>query len=553
MTGSAIFFFTVSILLFIGYHAGLYLLFKKAGKNGWEALIPVYKIKVWSELVGRGKKYFYLMAAQTFFVLTLLLVGENIFPWYIFTVFYLICVLNVFYLIQLCLDLSKSYGRTSFLDNVLTVLFPGVFFIKIALDKSVEYKGQGATFPKVKKSQTREWADAIAFAVYAATIIRWATFEAFTIPTSSMEKSLLIGDFLFVSKLHYGPRTPMTPIQMPLTHRFWWGTADANGAGGKDSYVDWIQLPSYRLPGFTKVKQGDVVVFNFPGDKDAPADLRTNYIKRCVGLPGDTFQIKETQVYTNGNEFIPPKPLQYKFFVHTKDSISPEEFHKLRLRWEDITPVERYLKKFPSYSYDKPRGRVESNPDYENLRYLTKDSSNLLGYTVMANETDIKNIKKEFGPSIEVYDFRDLNKQMRKYYGGGRPDLFMRDQLAAFKGWDIDHLGPYLIPKKGLTIPITKKTWALYQEIIIHYEGNTIKDATAGFLVNGIPYYKLGSYTFKQDYYFMMGDNRHNSSDSRIFGFVPEDHIVGKAVMIWFSYDGYEDGVRWDRLFNFIE
>lgn len=561
MNASAAFFFIVTFLLYIGYNVGLFLLFKKAGRKGWEGLVPLYKIWVWSELVGRNKRYFYLMCAQTFFVLTLLIAGQNFYPWWIFTAFYIICVLNFFYLVQLCLDLSKSFGKTSFWHNVLTVIFPGAFFIAIGLDKKVKYKGKGHTFPKQKKTQVREWADAVAFAVYAATIIRWATFEAFTIPTSSMEKSLLIGDYLFVSKVHYGPRTPLTPLQVPLTHRFWWFTADANGYGGKESYLDWVQLPAYRLPGFTEVKQGDVVVFNFPGDKDVPVDLRTNYIKRCVGLPGQKFEIDETKVITDGKEYVAPKPLQYKFFIHQNSRLKGErrfeKWQELNVRLNGIIPVEPYMRDYVSgeiiYSSDMEPRR---NYDYDFMRSVTGDTSHFLGYIFDGTEEEYNRVRKAFKSSKGFYDLRDLDtlKRKSKFYEFGEPQLFMRDQLAFFKGWSRDDMGAFIIPKEGLTVKMTPENWAIYQEAILYYENNEIASdqSTMGLTINGTPLKQIKEYTFKQDYYFMMGDNRHNSSDSRYFGFVPEDHIVGKAVLIWFSKDA-EDGTRWNRIFNFIE
>ncbi len=552
MTTSALFFFIVTGLLFIAYHIGLYLLFEKAGKKGWEALVPVYKIKVWSEIVGRGKKYFYLMAAQTVFVVSLLIPGENFYPWWLFTAFYLICVLNVFYLVQLCLDLSKSFGKTSFWDNILTVLFPGVMFMMMARNKDIKYKGQGATFPKIKKSQRREWADAIAFAIYAASIIRWATFEAFTIPTSSMEKSLLIGDFLFVSKVHYGPRTPMTPLQVPLTHRFWWFTSDTKDTDeGWNSYLDWIQLPGYRLPGFAKIERSDVVVFNYPGDKHVPVDLRTNFIKRCVGIPGDTFELKNRQLFIDGKRYETPMPLQHRYFLHWPEKISIDFFREMGIRISTEKtnanlPIQKYLVNEQGQYYADSNNRRIPNPFYTHYSKIVKDdSSYILGYWIACTEQDIESLKRT-----------RVGKRIKKVV----VDNFVLSQGATFvsdyryqpcRNWNRDNLGPFVIPKEGMTIQLDSKNIAVYDMVMTHYEGNSdfrISNDGKVFL-NGK---QITEYTFKQNYYFMMGDNRHDSSDSRFWGFVPEDHVVGKAIMIWFSKDEV-DGIRWNRIFNFVE
>jgi len=367
------------------------------------------------------------------------------------------------------------------------------------------------------KSKVREWTDAIVFAVVAATIIRWLIMEAFTIPTPSMEKSLLVGDFLFVSKFHYGTRTPATPLQLPLTHQKIWGT-------NIPSYLDWINLPQYRLPGFTEIKQNDVVVFNVPGIEennfeepnknkwiDYPVDLKTNYIKRCVGLPGDVLKIEDRQVIINNKPIDNPEKMQFSYVAQADTRLSDRVIEKL-----DLTPPAAYD---PSengvfhlfYLTDEERDRLEDEPYIKGIRpYKSFD-------------------KGEWEPRI---------------YPGNKK-LFP---------WNGDWFGPLTIPEEGVTIDVNKKNLALYGKVIKRYEHNenvVIEDNT--LTIDGE---QLDKYTFKQDYYFMMGDNRHNSLDSRYWGFVPADHIVGKGFFIWLSLDpneGLFSKVRWTRFFNLIE
>lgn len=363
-------------------------------------------------------------------------------------------------------------------------------------------EGQEATGQenKKKKSATREWMDSILFALIAATIIRGLFIEPFTIPTSSMERSLLVGDFLFVSKFHYGARTPRTPIQFPLAHQYWWGT-------NIKSYSDIIQLPTYRLPGLTDVKKGDAVVFNYPMDEgDHPVDQKTHYIKRCVATPGDTLSIDSMQVYINGKAQETLSTMQHVYLVtfETGTTVSQRFLEKYNLREAQVYG-ERAL-------IHAPKSTIEE----------------MLKLPVVKSAEVQVSTRGKASPAVFPHD----------------PDLF---------AWNSDFYGPLVIPYEGMTIDITPETISLYQSTIDLYEGHddvTIQDGKLnidGELVD--------SYTFEQDYYFMMGDNRHNSLDSRFWGFVPEDHVVGKALFIWWSNntdDGPFEGIRWDRVFNGI-
>jgi signal peptidase I len=356
------------------------------------------------------------------------------------------------------------------------------------------------TEEKKKKSAVREWADALIFAVIAASLIRWLLLEPFTIPTASMEKSLLVGDFLFVSKMHYGTRIPRTPLQIPLTHQKIWGT-DAN------SYVDWIQLPYMRLPGFTKVKRNDVVVFNYPAEYEFPVDLKTNYIKRAVAIPGDEIELVGTQVFINGEPGYKPEEMQYSYDVMTDRNLSADFFSDYGINPESFMPF-----------------------------------SNGSGYMVMATEESIESLRKS--PAVGSVTMRVERQDV------GDPRVFPD---GAYFGWNKDNLGPLTIPAEGWTIEMDADNIAKYAFTIEKYEGHENVEVKDNELY--IDGQKVTSYTFKQDYYFMMGDNRHDSLDSRYWGFVPEDHIVGKAWFLWLSLDKHKsmfNKIRWSRFFNSI-
>ena len=361
---------------------------------------------------------------------------------------------------------------------------------------------------KKKKSFIREWLDAVAFAVIAATLIRWLIMEAYTIPTPSMENSLLVGDFLFVSKFHYGTRTPKTILQVPLTHQKIWFTEIP-------SYLTWIQLPQYRLPGISHVKNGDVVVFNVPPrdlneGKDFPVDLKTNYIKRCVGIAGDVLEIKDRQVIINGQPLANPPEMQYSYKVTANDEINERNLIRLGLDPEDYTFLGR---------------RPEDNKAVYKV-FLTN-----------AKAAELKGLPYIVSVESPIHTEPEMS-------------IFSQSKYAP---WNVDNFGPLTIPKKGLTIEVNDSTLAFYGQTIKNYDHNESVQINDGKLM--IDGKEVNSYTFNQDYYFMMGDNRHNSLDSRYWGFVPEDHIVGKAFFIWLSLDKYGDlihKIRWTRFFNLI-
>jgi signal peptidase I len=387
------------------------------------------------------------------------------------------------------------------------------------------------TNPKKKKSWLREWLDAAVFAIVAATLIRLFLFEAYTIPTGSMEGSMLISDYLFVSKLAYGPRLPMTPIAIPLVH-------NTIPLFNTISYTDAVKWGYCRLPGFGKIERYDVVVFNFPAgdtvalevqqDKDyyallrennynrelvknnftvipRPVDKEENFIKRNIGLPGDVVEVRDAIVYVNGTK-APEFPHSKLFYiVRTNGNVFSDEFldeHKIEIH-----------------------GNIGAKGIY--LMNIANDKVEL--------------VKKQPNVvSVEPY----------LYPKQSTDDWAYPQDTANFK-WNRDNYGPITIPKQGATVALTPQNISLYRRVIFNYEHNKLEEKDGKIFINGK---EANSYTFKMDYYWMMGDNRDNSADSRYWGFVPIDHVVGKAWFVWFSYgkDGIFKDMRWRRMFRSI-
>lgn len=387
--------------------------------------------------------------------------------------------------------------------------------------------------PNGRQTKVVEWVDAIIFAVIAASFIRMFFIEAYTIPTSSMEKSLLVGDYLFVSKTAYGPKTPNTPLSFPFVHNKMPVVKDSK------SYVEWIKRPYKRLAGFTTIKNNDVVVFHFPngdtvisnyptqdyysivrsvgrkavwGDQRRfgeviahPVDKRENYIKRCVGIPGDEIKLEQGQLFVNGKPQEQFEGMQQNYRVKTNGtSINPKALDRLKIANDD--------REGSSGQYHFP---------------LTDNTKTELGG--LPNVTGIESTLLEPG-----------------YW-----DSLIFPSDSRFK-WNVDNFGPLTIPATGKTIQLTVDNLPLYQRIIDVYEGNDLVVEGETISINGEV---ATSYTFKMDYYWMMGDNRHNSADSRYWGFVPEDHVVGKAKFIWLSMDkdkGFPSKIRFKRMFSVI-
>ncbi|RZK23103.1 MAG: signal peptidase I [Hymenobacter sp.] len=387
-------------------------------------------------------------------------------------------------------------------------------------------KNDPSSPPPPPKTKSREWVDSLLFAIIAATLIRWATFEAYTIPSPSMEDSLLVGDYLFVSKLHYGPITPQTPLQVPLTHQ----TVPILNT---KSYSDAIQLPTYRFPGFSNIKRNDVVVFHVPHESQYPADLRTNYIKRCIAVAGDTLEIRKGQIFLNGEPGAIAGRPQTTYFLQVKEADD-----EVRQALHDQGVVD----------YRTPDGIPMPGTDQGgNLGYYIECPASTADYFRQQPYVKSCDVVPALGSRLfpDVADF---------HYVDGNP---VQSNLSAKqRDWQLDDYGPLPVPKKGQTIALTPDNAGIYFKIVAQYEHNQgiSWDANTGMILQaGKP---LTSYTIQQNYYMMLGDNRHNSEDSRFWGFVPEDHIVGKAVLIWLSIDPYGNfwhKVRWGRLFHTID
>lgn len=406
------------------------------------------------------------------------------------------------------------------------------------------------------------WVDAIVFALVAVYFVNLYFFQNYVIPSSSLEKSLLVGDYLFVSKMSYGARVPQTPLHMPLTQH-------TMPIFNCKSYLEWVKWDYKRVDGLGKVQLNDIVVFNFPaGDSVAtalqaediyrlsyqagkelskpidmsglsledqrlvfdyyyqvgrkyindnpqsfgeivvrPVDRRENYVKRCVGLPGQILQIENRVIYLDGKANKEPDNVQYRYFVHTKGMLPDDLCHELGISKEDLAG------------------------------YYTDESVYNMPLTAKAKDALLA--RKDIVTAIENTPDDDA--------GGLYP-------LNKLTGWTVDNYGPIWIPKKGETIELSLDNLPLYERPIHAYEGNALEVKDGKIFINGE---ETTHYTFRMDYYWMMGDNRHNSADSRFWGFVPEDHIVGKPIFIWLSLDqdrGWFDGkIRWNRLFKFVD
>jgi len=350
-----------------------------------------------------------------------------------------------------------------------------------------------------KKSTIREWIKAIAFAFVTIVLFRIFCFEAFTIPSASMEKSLLTGDYIIVSKLSYGPRIPNTLLSFPFAHQRLPFTESTN------SYLDWIQLPYMRLFGSPDIEHNDVVVFNYPMEDDRPVDQQTYYIKRCVGIPGDTLEVRDGQVYINGKYSDEPEGLQFNYRVQADaDTLNSDSISSLGIT---------------------EGGKMRNKGEY----WFTLDMEN------------VEKIKKV----PHVVNVSPLIEKKGSYSD------YMFPENEHFL-WNVDFFGPIYIPKAGDSVKLTIDSLPLYERIISVYEKNELTTSHDSIFING----KLSThYTFKMNYYFMMGDNRHNSADSRFWGFLPEDHVVGKTVLVLMSIDKSDGGshIRRDRWFKSVK
>ena len=535
----------VLLLGYLGLSAALYILFPKAGRPAISALVPGYNMWVVAELVGRRGWHSLLLLIPYF---------------------------NVFIFAGLMVDLARSFGRFNFGEHVLSVIAswgyfawigknaadydPAVANNQIIPTNEVRYYGPildverryqrelkaamktkqerevnkvHGSYPQFQKPFYQDWAEAAVFAIFAAALIRLLLIESYIIPTPSMEGNLNVGDFLFVSKVHYGLRLPQTLLMVPLAHN---RAPFVNG----ESYIDGAGLPYRRLPALEKIDRFDPVVFNVPaGDSvwlipgraiyphdlktgflgnspyaaaiqdgripliTRPVDKRDHYVKRAVGLPGETIEIKDRNLVIDGKTIDEPDNVQFQYIVNPAPAVLPEDWREEGISPDDVIPAGEASIIFLSKSQkaylerQNPAISIEPQPQEKSIRMYPHDAN---------------------------------------YFGD----------------WSVDDYGPVRIPERGMTVKLDARTYALYWRPIRVYEGNS------EFEMRGKKFYlggqEITEYTFQQDYYWMMGDNRHNSEDSRIWGFVPETHILGKPLFVWFSIKegSLFNGVNWHRI-----
>ena len=512
---------SVGLLLFIvatiAVLIGLYGMFKKAGITPWKGLIPYYNTWCMVDKMQLKKIWFFLQ---------------------------FIPIAGQFITIWIMIKFTEHFGRFSLWHHFLTVFFPFIYFPYLGFSDKERYAGT-TVVKNYKKGIVREWIDAAVFAIVAATLIRTFVFEAYTIPTPSMEKTLLVNDFLFVSKFAYGPRIPETPLALPFMAHNITGT-------NMKSYVEWIKIPYTRW--FAKpIKREDIVVFNFPANDTLiddpqhgseityyqeilsrmmadrvsedearkrvlaqysdliimrPVDKREFLIKRCVAIAGDTLQIKNRIVYINGVAEVLPEHHEFNYLVTTSGPLDPDQLNNTG---------------------------IQDNPDDVDRNQVQMLNSN----SYIIGMSDAEKLQLKMFPAVKDIQPVPLNNDEKGIY------LF---PYEAGDGWTADDYGPMWIPKKGVAIPLNPENMRRYQRCIVTYEGNKFEEKNGQYFINDKP---ATSYTFKMDYYWMMGDNRGNSLDSRYWGFVPEDHVVGKASFIWFSHG--INGIRWSRIFQKIK
>ncbi len=485
---------------------GTWKFYVAAGKKPWQGAIPVYNAVVLMQLLKR--------------------------PWW-WTLLLFIPIVNLIMFPVLWVETLSRFGKTSIKDTLLVIASAGLYLFYINYTQQLTYlKDEDLKKPNA----IVEWFGSFAWAIVAATIVHTYVMQPFVIPTSSLEKTLLVGDFLFVSKFHFGARTPMTAIAAPMMHDVFMGTKTK-------SYLPKPQLPSFRIPGVEKIEHNDIVVFNWPIDEFAdigpppsgkmykPIDKKSNYVKRCVGLPGDSLEVRGGYVYINGvlNELPDRAKLQFAYIIKSKSVlVSIDNQRRLLPEPNQIFAAKFDVSDMYATAFDKKTGT----------------------YTYTAHLTDKAYLGIKNYPGIISIEKKIAQK--------GKKDAGIFPNTAA-NNWNTDYFGPIYIPQAGKTVAITTESIAFYKRIIEVYEGsemginNTITQNGTTVLLNKKP---ITEYTFTMDYYWMMGDNRNNSQDARSWGYVPMNHVVGKPVFVWMSFNNNAKGlynkIRWDRFFTTV-
>lgn len=453
---------------------GLAALFKKAGQNPWLAFIPVLSWWYWIKIVNR--------------------------PWWYMIGMVIPCI-NILFSFNITLDLLRSYGQFKFWQHLLGTVLTFFYLPIIAFRKDVVYLGGAGDAEWRKKNippnkGMREWADALLFAMYIAGGMRALYFDLYQIPTPSMESNLMVGDFLVVSRAKVGMRIPMTPITVPvIAHK---------ELLGFQAFSDLVQLPYMRLPGWYTIKNNDVIVFNYPDDAEGfPVDKKDNYVKRCVGIPGDSLFVKDGQVYINGKKLAKVGNQQKRYLVLMKEQMTQEFLLDNNLGDYDLPPA------------------AEADEIIKRSVAMDKRLNPVIIYTWPENAEAIKSDPR-------VYKVLEHTED----YGTEELTFPNKNEGKKVTNWNLDNYGPIYLPKRGDKIPLTAESWPYYKLAVNKYENAGIEFDGSTFTKDG---QKITDYTFQFGYYWMMGDNRYNSLDSRFWGYVPEDHIVGKPLFTFFS------------------
>ena len=525
-----LFFLLIQVLHFLG----TWKLYVKAGRKAWEAAIPIYNGLVLLQIIKRPK-------------------------WWILLFF--IPVVNLLMFPVIWIETIRTFGFFKKVDSFLVLVTLGLYIFYVNYAGDANYNPERSLKPR---SELGEWVSSITFAIIAATLVHTYFMQPFTIPTSSLEKSLLVGDYLFVSKFHYGARVPSSVISLPMVH-------DSIPLTKLPSYLKKPQLPYTRLPGLQKIKNNDIVCFNWPADSLAtmwgdnsgkftykPVDKKTNYVKRSVGIAGDSLEIRDGYVYLNGkkNELPSRAKIQFYYTYEAKSTINGSNFPQFLIEKERIG-VYKILSEY--WNNAKVQKAIKKNG---NLSKISADSL----YTEVAggiNPDFARRLKMESVPNkinINLTAQEVLKLEKYKETVSVRKLNFNADN-AIFphiksNNWSQDNFGPIYIPKAGVTVKLDLTSLPYYKQIIQNYENNDLAVVGSTIFINGI---EATSYTFKQDYYWLMGDNRHNSLDARYWGYVPFDHVLGKPVMVWFSWNANAasfgeklKSIRWDRMFTTV-
>lgn len=495
--------FIFFIIIQVVHGLGTWKLYQKAGKQAWEAFVPVYNAIVLMKIINRS-------------------------PW--LTILLFLPIINLIMFPVIWVETARSFGKNTHTDTFLSVVTLGFYNYYLSYATDVTYVKDRDINPK---SSSGEWVSSILFAIVAATLVHTYFIQPYTIPSSSLEKSLLVGDFLFVSKVHYGARVPMTTVAAPMVHdtipilkkKSYLFNDDISKK--KTSWLNKLQLPYLRFPAFEQIDRNEIVVFNQPADTlldmndfhpdrnyYKPIDKKTNLVKRCVAVAGDSLEVRDGYVYINGvkNELPDRAQLQFSYEVELKEG---QRFNSSIVN----LLVSRY--------------------DITDGIYPLQNGNYILP---AASENAVNQFKNH--PSV--------SKITRLVEPKGERDSSLFPQDPQYQ-WNKDHFGPIYIPEEGKTIDINLEVLPIYKRLITEYEGNSLRIEGNQIYIND----ELAtSYTFKQNYYWMMGDNRHNSIDARAWGFVPFDHVVGKPVFIWLSLDknkGLFNGkIRSDRMFTTV-